>query len=694
MEQLNLITEQSPWLILLCFLIGAAYAFVLYQKKSPWTKAVNWFLATLRFVVVTIICLLLLLNPLIRIVKNTIEKPIVVFAIDNSLSLKSIHSADFLKNILTQLQETAQKLQDDEVEIDIQFFGKENISNLGLDSIDFNHPSTNLSEMLNEIRNNYENRNLDKVVMITDGIYNQGISPAFANYNFPVYALGMGDTTPKKDIKLQAVLANKIAYLGNKFPVVAEVENIGYPNNTVNVYLTQNGSVIDKKSVQFQGDGDIQQVTFYAEASAKGMQHFVVNTDILQGEFSTENNRRDIYVEVIDGREKILVVAHTPHPDIKALRSAIGKNENYEFEVYISGIGKVPTEDYDLVIFHQVPNIQRTGNALLEKYAKTPKIYILGSQSDVNAFSRGNKALKVNGRSGQMDEITPYFNSRFDKFLFDDEKAQLLKKYPPLSVPFGDYKTTNGTEVILKQKVGNVETQKPALVISEVNEERVAVFAGEGLWRWRLEEYTLTEKHEVFDELITKVVQFLTTKDDKRKLRVYPVKNEFYDFESVIFETEVYNDLYERIFDTKINLKITSDNGTNKSYSFTPSAGNSRFEISGLEKGVYNYSASANLKGKSETSSGQFTIRDLQLEALNYTADHTMLQELARKTEGRFYLPERLDSLQQNLLDTRKPNLLHSTEDLQELINLWWIFFLLLGLITIEWVTRKYQGSY
>jgi hypothetical protein len=44
-------------------------------------------------------------------------------------------------------------------------------------------------------------------------------------------------------------------------------------------------------------------------------------------EFTAQNNSRDAYIEVIDGKEKILLLAAAPHPDIKAIKSALEKNE-------------------------------------------------------------------------------------------------------------------------------------------------------------------------------------------------------------------------------------------------------------------------------------------------------------------------------------------------------------------------------
>lgn len=695
MERLKLITQASPWLILVCVAIGLAYALLLYSKKANWSKTVNRFLASLRFLLVTILCLLLLLNPYLRQVTNSVEKPTVVFAIDNSQSIATTNDSSKIRNLYKELEGLSNDLKKDNVNIDIQNLDATAIVK-SMVNIPLNFASSNLSSILGAIKNNYENRNLDKVVLVSDGIYNQGISPVFQDYGFPVYTVGVGDTTKKRDIKLAAVLANKVAYLGNKFPVVAEVENIGYPGRTVNVYLSQNGQVLGKKTINFKEDGELQQVTFLTDAKYKGMQRYMVSVDALDNEFTKANNARDIYIEVIDGKEKILVIAPTPHPDIKALKSAITKNENYSFDLHIPGITKLKPEKYDLIIAHQVPNIYRNGRNLLERFRKqgTPIFYVLGAQSDFNLFNRLNTGVRVLRRGRQMDDVTPVFNDKFNTFNFEREKIKVFKKLPPASVPFGNYNVSNSAQVILYQRVGSIETSKPLLVINELNGVKSAVLAGEGIWEWRQEEYALNEKHEIIDEMVSKVVQYLSTKEDKRRLRVYPINNEFYDFEKVVFETEMYNELYERIYDIKVNLSITNEKGKVSTYSFTPTEGSSRFEISGLGKGVYKYSAAATIKNKNEVSGGEFTIKSLQLEALNNTADHNLLRQLSKKTDGKFFTMSQTAALKKAVLDTRKPNVLHSSEEIQEMIHLKWIFFVLMALATLEWVMRKYQGSY
>ncbi len=196
-DKLNLVFPHSPLYILLCILVGAAYAFLLYQKKAPWSKTLNYVLAGIRFVFVTLICFLLL-APVVRSVQNTLEKPSLVFAIDNSQSLALMKDTASLQQLTQRLAAIGDKLEKKGVAVEMTSFNTQE----ALAQLRFTHESSNLSQLLNTIGNNYENRNLDKVVLVSDGIHNQGISPIYQKYNFPVWTVGLGDTTLKKDLKV------------------------------------------------------------------------------------------------------------------------------------------------------------------------------------------------------------------------------------------------------------------------------------------------------------------------------------------------------------------------------------------------------------------------------------------------------------------------------------------------------------
>jgi hypothetical protein len=386
---------------------------------------------------------------------------------------------------------------------------------------------------------------------------------------------------------------------------------------------------------------------------------------------------------------------------VKALRSLIESNDNYELDVNILTASQNASEaagnkPYDLVILHQIPNVLGLGNPIVRKYldSKRPLFYILGNQSAVPLLNTLNRSLTINVNQGQFDKVTARYNPSFQQINFNDENMKLLERLPPLSVPFGEYTVSPGTETILYQKVGSLNTTKPLLVLNTATEQKTAVLAGEGIWQWRQEEFALTGKHELVDDLFQKVIQILSVRDDKRKFRVYPVKPEFDAGEEVIFQTELYNDIYEPVYGQEVKLDITDEKGKSKQYTYTHTAESPRFNISGLTEGVYRFQATATLRGGQEKVNGQFIVRNVDLELANTTADFGMLRELAAKTGGEFVQPASLAQFIQKLRTNRAPDHLESSEDMVELIHLKWLFFLILVLLGVEWGLRKYHGGY
>jgi hypothetical protein len=697
----ELIFQSSPWFIALCLLSGGIYAFVLYQNKKTFSVIQNRILSIVRGILVSLLAFLLI-NPLLRNNKILIEKPIVVLAVDNSSSMTQ--GGQEKLNVLKQnLQKLKESIESKGAGVEIQNL-TERGDNQDIKAIKFTEKKSDLSEMLANIKNNFEGRNLTDVILVSDGIANEGISPTYGKYNFNIHTVGLGDTIQKKDIKLNAIYANRIAYLSNKFPIKVEISSFGFQGKSTTVLLKQGTQVLDKQAIRFNEAGDLKQtgdasLTFYATATAKGMQRFTVEVVPLGGEYSIKNNTRDVYIDVVDGKEKVLLVALAPHPDIKALRTIIEKNDLYELTVKViqsDNLSEIGSQPYDVLILHQLPDIYGAGsNVVVRLLAQgKPTLFVLGNQTNMTTFNGMQQTLSVATQGGKADKVTAKFNNNFNLFNLDADKLNILERLPPILSPFGDYKPTAGSEIVLYQRVGSLVTPKPLLITNTTAARKSAVLAGEGLWQWRLEEFALTDKQEIVDEIIMKTLQLISVKDDKRKLRVYSIAPEFSVDEKIIFENEAYNDIYERIFNQEIKLDIADEKGKVQNYNYTTTKDNSRFEITGLTEGVYRYKATTQVLGKSEVVDGQFIVRNADLENINSTADFNMLQTLAAQNNGKFFVANQLEKLKDFLSSNNAPNKVSSIEEMDEFINLKWVFFVLLALATIEWSVRKYLGSY
>ncbi|HEX5169728.1 MAG TPA: VWA domain-containing protein [Cyclobacteriaceae bacterium] len=695
MHQERVIFETSPGWIVVCILAGIGYALLLYRTKHPWSELVNWILFALRGILAFFLAFLLL-GPIVRQANNFLEKPLFAILYDNSGSIREGVDSISLKSLTEDVRNIGQSLTTKGYEVKtIDLDGKEIQS-----SIQYNEPLTNLQGALRAVADRYEGKRIEGVLLISDGIYNSGISPLYASYSFPVNTLGIGDTAQRVDIAIRNVAFNKIAYEGNQFPVRAEVIARGVANRQLSLTLSQGGKIIDRQVRPIGTDGLVN-YDFTPLANEKGIQKYDLMVESLSEELNKRNNRSSIFVEVVEGKKKILMIASSPHPDIKAIRSVVEKNSNYEFLLHIPGVSEQPAtilkdEKIDLVILHQAPDQRGKTKELFLRFAKTPVslLIILGRQSDLQLIAAQGVPLKLDGLPREYDDVTPVVNPAFNNFIISSEAKSMVADYPPVSVPFGRVQIPLSATTLLFQRVGNLTTDKPLLSIESSTERKIGVLLGEGLWRWRLDEYRQTEKTDGFDEIVGKLIQYLSTSEERSKFRSSPIRQEFSEVEPIVFESQVYNDIFEPVFGNTINIELFDESGKQSRYTYVLSPGNTRYQIGGLKEGVYRYRSGTTINGKAEETRGQFVVVLKQAELQNLTADFDLLRKLSANTGGKFYSRSGMKNLINDLTLKEATGVIRTEEKYDSLINLNWIFWILLTMITVEWFMRKFYGSY
>jgi hypothetical protein len=147
------------------------------------------------------------------------------------------------------------------------------------------------------------------------------------------------------------------------------------------------------------------------------------------------------------------------------------------------------------------------------------------------------------------------------------------------------------------------------------------------------------------------------------------------------------------VYGVPVELDIVAEDSTRFSYRYTTNQNNTEYQVSNLSEGVYQYSARVSVDGVALTSRGNFTVRSLQIESLNLTANHVLLRNLAQENGGAYYEARNLTS-EAIVGDQAGKGKIYTSELFLPLINLKWLFFLLLTLVAVEWGVRKYMGSY
>ncbi len=690
---INIITDYPLWFSIFCVLLGAIYAFLLYRKEEKFKELSIWLIrsmACFRFLLVTILAFLLL-SPFIKTLFNKVEKPVIIIAQDNSSSiLLNKDSTFYREEYLIKLQELKSSLEET-YEVKTYTFG-ENLTEGN--RIDYSKKITDLSNAFEELSNKFYNRNVGALILASDGIFNQGSNPVFnSGIEFPIYTIAMGDTSVQRDIVLKETIHNKLTFLGNQFPIEIEGEALECLAHKTQLTVTHNGKQLFTKQYEINLERFVINENVLFEAEEVGVQHYRISLSTIEGEVSYVNNVKDVYIEVLDGRQNVLVLANAPHPDVKALKLSIESNENYKVTTQLMSEFDGKIEAYSLVIVHQIPNnISPTLKKVMESNIST--LYILGNQTAISKYNSLNLGLNIAKSRNKFNEILPVVAANFPLFTLSENTIKNINIFPPVAGPFGAYQLKTNGYVLLNQKIGSVETENPLMVFFQNNGKKSGIITAEGIWRWRVQDFLKNKNHQAFDELINKTVQFLSVKEDKSKFRIF-TQNNYFENEEIQFNAELYNDSYELINDPEIKIDLFEEGGDKYNFVFNRTSTSYILNAGILPPGFYNYKAKVKLGSKDYVETGKFQIKALLLESNSTIANHQLLQNIAEKFGGKMYPPKEMGNISEAInTNNNIASIIYEENDLKELISLKWIFFVLITLLSLEWFLRKRNGAY
>jgi hypothetical protein len=708
MNSLQFIADYPVWLWLVCLLAGALYSWILYRKDEL-TSADSgnrhhwkWLMAAFRFLAVSLIAFLLI-NPYVRSTVNRIEKPIVALLQDQSASAGQFTSAQDSAGYTAAINEMLKQLEE-KFEVRAFSFSEE------MDELNFQFTgaSTNIGRALNEVNDRFTNQNLGAVIVASDGLYNSGSNPAYSLPNIPVYSIAMGDSTRRKDIRINRVLVNRKVYLNDYFTMQVEWLAQLAASEAVQVSLYRREAeqklFMESKSFSVEGNAASGTVEFVLRAAKPGILHYRIELSPVAGETSTANNVRDVFVEVAEKKQKIFLLANSPHPDVAAIVQSATALGNYEVEVGYGADVPASFSEYSVFILHQVPSGTSNPDQWIQqlKKAAKPVWFIAGAQTNAGVFSSVQNSVRITNANGSVNQALPVLNSEFSLFQLTEESKKLLQSVPPLQALFGEYRLLPLASAALTQKIGSVYTSLPLLALSEGSDGRIAVLCGEGLWKWRLHDFRLNSNHRAFQQLISSILQFLAVDENKNPFVVRLQKDYgeetgrvFGENEQVNFTAELRNESNQLVNDVDASLLIRNEAGNVFPFQFSKTGSQYSLNAGYLPAGSYTYTGAVNRNGKQFTSSGAFTVELVELEQLTKQADHQLLYLLSSKSGGQMFYPSQIAEAADSILalTSLKPVMYSSTRT-QPFISWQWLLIPIILLLAAEWGIRKFLGGY
>lgn len=689
---MSILTDYPWWFSIFCVLAGAGYALLLYyrERNESFRPLARWLLATARFVAVSVLAFLLL-SPMVRTLRTTREKPLIVMAMDNSSSI--VVSED--SAALTQSWEALARELEGEFDLRPFLFGDQVTTGA---QPKYGDKYTDPSLLFEEIRTRFVNRNLGAIVLATDGLYNRGSNPAFdpAIAEWPIVGIALGDTSRQTDVRVSRLFYNRITYLGNDFPVEAVIQASGFEGAQLMLRVSQDGRAIRQVPVKVSSAEFSTTIPLVFTAEKVGLSSLSFSLGVMSGETNTANNSQKATIEVLDARQKILIYSAAPHPDLGAIRQAIEGNQNYEVELRTVPEPLNDIDGFNLLILHGLPTTKYPLRELLQSIATRgfPVLHIISQSTDLRMFNTIGAGVDFINLRNSWNDAQGASSGTFSLFTLPEGWQELIKDLPPLKVPFADMRPSRASSNLLTQKIGTVTTGYPLILFSQENGRRTGVILGEGIWRWRLQNYLLRSSHSAFDELINKMVQFLSVRSDRSRFRV-EAEYEYPENEPVVIKAELYNEAFELVNEPDARLIIEDSSGKAYPFAFTRRGNAYSLNAGMLGPGRYTFAASTQLGKDSYERKGSFRVTPVLVEQQTTRADHSSLFLMASESEGQVFYRDQMQEAASWLKEKENiRTVVYEKKSFAELIHLKWLFYCILALLTIEWFFRRWLGSY
>lgn len=719
MPSIQLGFNTSTFIIILLAAAASGVAILFYRHTlPPIPRSKRIALTTLRAVALTLL-LVLLFEPLLRVVTTSQQPPTFAVLVDQSKSMaitdKQGDRAAQVKDIIAH-----QSLEHIVPEGNIRYysFGVDvnQQEEFTADSLKLNEDGTDISSALRALVEDKARFNIDAAMLLSDGSYNLGQNPLHEaeRLGMPLYTVGIGDSSEQKDLLITKIITNDVVYNQTEVPVDVTVKSSGYKDETVEATLAEGGRELKRERLTLAEGTQEYAVHLSYVPEGEGTKKFTVRVSSLPGELTDVNNRKSFFAKVLKSKLQIVILGGSPSPDLAIVRQTLLENKNFSVQsrtqreqsgFYEGTLTSAMVDSSDCIVLVGFPTSTTSGmtldilrNALLTK--NLPLLFINDPSVDRRKLLSIGSILPytVGERSTgeQLAFMEPASSQRTNPILQvgPDGGLEGWAKLPPIFITQSVYEAKPEATVLGFTKINGVPLQDPLLLSRNINRQKSLAMLGYGIWRWRLMAQGSQETENLLATFLGNSIRWLTTRDDNRLVRVTPTKEAFTQGEPVEFVGQVYDASANPIENAQVRVTATSE--TKEYETLLQSFGNGRYEgsLEGLAEGDYTFKGVAEDEGQSiGADKGRFSVGELDLEFQDTRMNVSLLRQLAYRSGGTYRNPSEVGEIG-NLLATQASFAPKEVQEARE-IELWnwkYVLALVILLFVIEWFIRKRSG--
>lgn len=677
LKKIKLSIESSTLAIFISFFVGLLIAVFFYFADKKIEKTAYWlklFLISSRFLVLGVV-IFLLFSPLTISQKEKIKKPILPVLVDNSKSI-FLSDSSFVKDFNTFEKHLKESLTGVDIKI-IPFSSKLRIG----DSLNFKNQGSNISSALENLNRLFPRSNIGAGLLISDGIVTQGQSNSIVE-EYPIYSIGVGDSTLFPDARIKKIFHNDIVFMGNEFSVETALSFDDLVGEPQTILLKFKGDVFSKKIYTPVKKKDFLKFKSLVKANESGVFPLEVFINSQKIEKFNGNNHLTHYINVKEKKQKVLLVNDFSHPDVRLVKSALYGLDHIELKSTNFNDLEKDCSELNAVIF--VGNSEKESHAAKwMKKLKDCKVGFIWITGVDGTFK--NEFLKFVRLDNSNDNVSLLLNSKFSLFKIKESLIETLQSNQRISMPFGKWIIQGESVQLASQLVNGVATNYDAVAFSSHAGVSFCVMFGEGYWRYGL------RGAENMTSFFRKAIDVVSVHIDDSKIKILGF-DEFIHGEEVSFEANYYNQSNQLDNSFELNSKLYLNDSLIQSSKFLKTDSAYRSNFGKLSTGLYALKVELKIGEQSFQRQKRFTIKELKVESENLVANFNLLREISINGTFNFW-EDRNKTVSDLLLSKNFKSVSYFESIIDLLIKQKWIFYTVVSFLSLEWFIRKWQGT-
>jgi uncharacterized membrane protein len=520
---------------------------------------------------------------------------------------------------------------------------------------------------------------------------------------------------------------------GTSVTAEVRVAQRGLGGARVQLQVEDAGRVLQSQEIRLPPDGESAAARVHLTASEAGPRTLRFRVAPQPGEAIAENNQQDVPVQVVDRREKILYFEGEPRFELKFIRRAVAEDKNLQVvclqrtsqnkflrldvddaEELAGGfprtreelfryrglvLGSVEASFFTADQLRMIAEfVGQRGGGLLALggrhsfaeggYAPTPLAEVLPV-----VLEEGRRDPKQAFFAEMKVEPTPFGMTHGVTQLGASEEisAERWKKLPPLSTLNPVRRTKPGAVSLLMGRGTGLPGPQVVLASQRYGAGKSLAFTTDDSWLWQmhadipLEDMTHeTLWRQLLRWLVSGVPGQVTATVSPE--RVTPGS-------TVTVAATVKDGTYLTVNDAQVVAHVTEPSGAQREVPMEWSVGKDGeygARLTAHDQGRYEVRVEARRADKALGSdTAQVQAADLDTEYFGAEMRRPLLERIAKETGGRFYTPETVRSLPE---DIRYGGGGATVQERKPLWDMPALYLLVVGLVSAEWGYRKHRG--